>query len=427
MATTAWTPLTLPNGKTFKNRITKAAMEENMANQAKYNQPSNDMIRLYSTWANGGFGAILSGHIMIDPTAVGCPANVILAKDVFALQDEEVWKTFIDAGRQNGTKFLLQINHPGRQAKKGTGLPCYGASPIAVNIGAGSSTIFDVPIEMSDENIQEVISRFAWTAEKSEELGADGVEIHAAHGYLISSFLSPSSNRRQDRWGGSMENRARLLFEVIRAVKKSTNPGFIVGVKINSADFQRGGFQSEDLRWVVEHLNDLGLDFIELSGGSFESPTMMGKLDERKESKKTASTRSREAYFLRTAQELYGVAKMPIMVTGGISSKEILQTVVETSHQVLAGIGTAAGIVPDIPKRWESGENITVTLPDSWVLPRSLTYAARNAQVQSNLVRIGAERQAIADVWPCPAFLWQRWVEKSQFRQYKAWLHAWLA
>ncbi|UJO24842.1 NADH-dependent flavin oxidoreductase [Fulvia fulva] len=261
----AFQPFTLPNGSTIKNRIVKAAMEENMADVRNGNQASESLLQLYRTWGAGGAGVILSGHVMIDPRALACPGDVLLADDAPTC-DEQLWKSWAASAQSHGAQFWLQLNHPGRQVKAGSGLPVYAPSPIPVDIGKFSNA-FVKPVEMDEQQIHRVIERFAWAARKAEQLGFAGVEIHAAHGYLISSFLSPRSNGRTDRWGGSRENRARLLLEVVQAVKDSTSPRFGVAVKINTSDFQRGGFGPEDLEWVVRQLNEMKLDFLELSGG----------------------------------------------------------------------------------------------------------------------------------------------------------------
>lgn len=417
----AWQPFTLPNGVELKNRIMKAAMEENMADSAAINHPTPQMDRLYRAWAEGGAAMVLSGHVMIDPFAVGAPADLILTKETSGSESDSRWKSMIDSARLNNTRFLLQLNHPGRQARKGTGLPTYGASPIAVSAGVGSSALFETPIEMTEEKIQDIISRFAWTAKKAEELGVDGIEIHAAHGYLISSFLSPKSNVRQDRWGGTRENRARILFETIRAIRAATKPTFIVGVKINTADFQRGGFDAQDLHWTVEQLNGLQIDFVELSGGSYEAPAMMGAT--KTQVQKAQSTLAREAYFLQAANELKHVVRMPLVITGGIAAKPTLDAVIASSDNVLAGIGSAMGVYPDLPNRWQKGEEVGVELAASWVLPRNLGSVAKIAQVQQNLHRIGDGKQTSSDIWPVCAMIATVREEATHLKQFNKWVH----
>lgn len=414
----AFQPFPLPNGSTTKNRIVKAAMEENMANVSQGGQPTPSLLRLYRAWGEGGAGIILSGHVMIDPYAMALPGDVVLAQDGPVL-DEKLWRSWASETQSQGAQFWLQINHPGRQSRADAGLPVYAPSPVAVDLGKFSG-MYGKPVEMDEEHVLRVIERFAWTARKSEELGFSGVEIHAAHGYLISSFLSPRSNRRTDQWGGSRENRARLLFEVVRAVRKATSPSFGVAVKINTSDFQRGGFDANDLAWVVEQLNTMGLDFLELSGGSVESPAMAGSHQKGKQ----ASTLAREAYFADAAKDLQKVATMPLLITGGIRSLNTLATVIATSDEALAGVGSAFGLVPDLASRWARGEDPIPSTATSWVLSGSLRYAANIAGVQWNMQRIGSGSSTWAGVWPVYALAVGMLVERLQLAQYRKWILA---
>ncbi|GIZ45478.1 hypothetical protein CKM354_000864300 [Cercospora kikuchii] len=420
MSSPALEPFLLQNGTKLKNRIYKAAMEENMADVAHGNQPSQGLINLYRTWAEGGSGLVMSGHVMIDPRAMALPGDVLLAEDG-PVQSDQRWREWIKGAKSNNTQFWLQINHPGRQIKKGSGLPTYAPSAVPLEMGKLSG-MFDMPLEMSEEKIQDVIQRFRWAAKKAEELGVDGVEIHAAHGYLISQFLSPKSNKRTDRWGGPLENRARLLFEVIKAIREAVSPSFGVGVKINSADFQRGGFDSNDLKWTVEQMNDMKLDFVELSGGNYEMPAMGGAAQGNE--KKSARTIAREAYFLEAAQELKSIAKVPLIVTGGITKLETANAVASLSENTLVGIGTALGYVPDLPNRWAAGEQPVLKFPKSWVLPGMLKFAGNIACVHWNMANIGKGKPIWEGVWPMLAVLWEALGERKQMAEYKKWLAA---
>lgn len=393
-------------------------MEERMADVSNGCQPSESLVRLYKTWALGGSGLILSGHIMIDPRAMASPGDVLLAKDA-PPQDENRWRAWAQAAKSNDAKFWLQINHPGRQIAKGSGLPTYGPSPISLDVGMLSS-MFEQPLEMSEAQILDVIARFRWTSKRAEELGIDGVEIHAAHGYLLSAFLSPNSNKRTDSWGGSRQNRARLLFEVVKAVRGAVSPSFGVAVKINTADYQRGGFDSDDLKWTVEQLNEMKVDFIELSGGNYELPAMGGATAEGE--KKSERTIAREAYFIEAAEELKSIAKVPLVVTGGITKKETAEAIVSLSDNVLAGSATAIGMIPDLPNRWAAGEAPTYKLSSSWILPGMLRFLGGTAGVQWNLHRIGKGKSTWPQVWPAFAVVWSVFGEKKQMAQYKKWV-----
>jgi 2,4-dienoyl-CoA reductase-like NADH-dependent reductase (Old Yellow Enzyme family) len=194
---------------------------------------------------------------------------------------------------------------------------------------------------MSEPDIEEVIRAFAHTAYLAEKAGFTGVQIHAAHGYLLSQFLSPLTNQRTDQWGGSLENRSRLLLEVVKVVRAQVSAQFCVAVKLNSADFQRGGFDADDALKVVQMLNQLPVDLVELSGGSYEAPAMQGEA-------RDGRTLAREAYFLEIAQEIAKVARMPIMVTGGIRQLPVVEQVLD-SGVAMVGIGTRAA--PPLARR----------------------------------------------------------------------------
>ncbi len=327
--TTLFTPLTLPNGSLIANRLAKAAMEENMADAD--HAPSAGLLRLYQAWADGGAGLLISGNVMIDGRAMTGPGGVVLEDD----RHLQRFRQWAQVGRAGGAQFWLQLNHPGRQMPANLGQPTW--APSAVPLAMGSlSRHFAPPRAMDDALIAQVIQRFANSARLAEQAGFNGVQIHAAHGYLLSQFLSPLSNQRTDQWGGSLDNRARLLLEVVKAVRAVVSPGFTVAVKLNSADFQRGGFSVEDAREVVLRLNELAVDLVELSGGSYEAPAMQGEA-------RDGRTLAREAYFIEFAKDLQSVAAMPLMVTGGIRRRAVAQQVVD-SGVAMAGIGTALAI-----------------------------------------------------------------------------------
>ncbi len=380
-------PLTLPNGAVVPNRIAKASMEENMSDAGL--GPSAELKRLYGAWAGGGSGLILSGNVMIDSRAMTGPGGVVLEDDS-RLEDFREWAR---VGRSGGAQFWLQINHPGRQMRADMGQETLAPSAVALDLG-GASKMFPVPRAMTEAEIAEVIARFAATARLAERAGFTGVQVHAAHGYLLSQFLSPLANKRTDDWGGSLENRARLLVEAVRAVRAEVSPAFCVSVKLNSADFQRGGFAIEDARGVVEMLGDLGVDLIELSGGSYEAPAMQGEA-------RDGRTLAREAYFLEFAGEIAAAAKMPVMVTGGIRRLPVVQQVLD-GGVALAGIASALALEPDLPNRWKAGEQRDPQLaPITWK-NKMMAAMAYMAMIKVQLRRVGAgqaPKPKVSPVW----------------------------
>lgn len=370
MSSSVFEPLTLNSGVLLKNRLVKAAMEENMADANL--QPGPGLFRLYRRWAEGGVGLIITGNVMVDHLAMTGPGGLALEKNTELAAFCELARS----AHQDNARIVMQINHPGRQVYSALGGKALSASAVPLNMGKHSAR-FAVPRAMDETEIQEVIQRFADTALRAEEAGFDGVQIHAAHGYLLSQFLSPLSNQRSDQWGGSIENRARLLCEIVRRVRAVVTKNFSVSVKLNSADFQRGGFDVEDAKAVVEMLNPLGLDFIEISGGSYESPAMQGRTAD-------GRTLEREAYFLTFALEIANVCQVPVMSTGGITRFETAQQML-SAGLALVGMGSALAVCPDLPRHWESHRLNPVQIPRAQWQDKTLSALANMAMIKRYL------------------------------------------
>ena len=404
-------PLTLASGQRIDNRIAKAAMEENMANAAHL--PGPDLHRLYAGWARGGAGLLLTGNVMVDARALTGPGAVVLD----ASQPLEPFRRWAAAVHAADAKVWMQINHPGRQVYAATNAAGLAPSAVPVEID-GFSHLFAPPRAMTEAEIEEVIAAFATTAALAERAGFDGVQIHAAHGYLLNQFLSPRTNRREDRWGGSLENRARLLIDIVRAVRTRVSPGFAVAVKLNSADFQRGGFAADDAVAVVRWLNDERVDLVEVSGGSYESPAMQGYPQE-------ASTRAREAYFVEFARDIAAVAAMPVMVTGGIRRRAVAEAALRPEDGrpgvAMVGLGQALAYRPDLPALWRQEESV-VTMPVVRFKKRALTNLATMALAKLQFRRLGRGRLPRPGASPLLALLMQQLRTRRRNRRYRAWL-----
>ncbi|MGE8405668.1 MAG: NADH:flavin oxidoreductase/NADH oxidase family protein [Pseudomonas sp.] len=400
-------PLMLPNGSTIVNRIAKAAMEENMADAD--HAPSEDLMRLYQAWADGGAGLIITGNVMVDGRAMTGPGGVVLQDD----RQLERFKRWARVGRSGGAQFWLQINHPGRQMQANLGQATWAPSAIPLDLGRLSKR-FATPQAMSATMIDEVVQRFARTAYLGQQAGFTGVEIHAAHGYLLSQFLSPLTNQRSDAWGGSLENRARLLLDVVKAVRAVVAPEFAVAVKLNSADFQRGGFTADDARTVVGLLNDLKVDLVELSGGSYEVPAMQGEA-------RDGQTLAREAYFVEFARDIQTVARMPVMVTGGIRRRPVAETVVQRGVDMV-GIGTALAIDPHLPRDWRQGQDTAPQLPPITWKNKAIAALANMAVVKFQLRRLSGDKPTDPGVSPLRALILQQIATAWRTRQYRQWV-----
>jgi 2,4-dienoyl-CoA reductase-like NADH-dependent reductase (Old Yellow Enzyme family) len=337
-------PLTLPCGLVLPNRIMKAALSEGMANE--WNAPDQRLERLYTTWGKGGYGLILTGNVMVDGTQLGEPGNVVIENE----RHLDALSRWAKATKDGGVPIWVQLNHPGRQSNP-LDLGHKPVAPSAVPLSIpGSPT----PRELTPTEIEDIIERFATSAAVCETAGFDGVQIHGAHGYLVAQFLSPLSNRRTDEWGGDPARRMRFLIELVRRIRSRVAPGFAVGLKLNSADFQRGGFTEDESRGVLAALAGEGLDLIEVSGGSYEQPAMMGATAD--------STRAREAYFLdyaRTVRSILG--EVPVAVTGGFRSRAAMEEAVNSGECDVIGLGRPTATTPDAADVLLSGRAEAVT------------------------------------------------------------------
>lgn len=400
-------PMRLPNGVEIPNRIAKAAMEENLADPD--HAPSERLIRLYRTWAEGGAGLIITGNVMVDRRALTGPCGVVLEDDRYL----ERFRRWADACRSHGAQVWMQINHPGRQLMAALGQDAVAPSEVAIDL-PGLDKLFAKPRALKDDEIEALIQRYVRTAELAEQAGFTGVQIHAAHGYLFSQFLSPLSNRRTDRWGGGLENRARILLRTVEAVRAKVSPSFCVAVKLNSADFQRGGFDTEDASQVVAMLNNLGVDLVELSGGSYESPAMQGRT-------RDGASLAREAYFLEFAERIATEATMPLMVTGGIRRRVVAERVL-AGQVSMVGMATALAIEPALPRHWLQGDEYGVA---PIIVPwknKAFASAAIQAIVKKQLVLLSSGRPTNPNTSPLLALVSGQLTARRQSSIYRRWI-----
>ncbi|PCI62444.1 MAG: NADH oxidase [Kordiimonadales bacterium] len=408
--------LTLPNGSVLANRIGKASMEESLCDAN--HGPSQDLIALYQVWAEGGAALLLTGNVMVDRTALTGPNNVIVENDA----NMEELKTWAKAGKSGAAQLWAQISHPGRQVFAMVNAEPVAPSAIAVEI-KGAKGMFAVPRALTEDDIQDIIKRFATTAKLLQEAGFDGVQIHGAHGYLISQFLSPHTNKRTDDWGGSIENRSRLLREVVRAVRTAVGDKFGVGVKLNSADFQRGGFTEEDAEAVIKMLNSEKLDLLEISGGSYEAPAMTGLVDGKSVvEEKSSSTTAREAYFLTFAKKARAYAKMPLMVTGGFRSRSGMEAALEDEAVDLIGMAKPFSHNPSIASDILTGKVERVDLKKIKLPIAALTSMADMAWSKSQMHRIAQGKRPAPRVGPFLNLVSSQITQRKAAKRYQQWL-----
>ncbi|MCV0275824.1 NADH:flavin oxidoreductase/NADH oxidase family protein [Pseudomonas aeruginosa] len=330
-------PLQLPNGSVLRNRLAKAAMSETLGTYD--NRPTPELVRLYQRWAASGLGLIVTGNVMIDRRALGEPGNVVIEDS----SDLPVLQQWAQAATDQGAAIWAQLNHPGKQSTKG--LNAYNLAPSAVPFREDMAAFFETPREATPAEIRDIIERFGRSAAVCKQAGFSGVEIHGAHGYLVNQFLSPHHNRRTDEWGGSAEKRRRFVLAVYEEIRRQVGPDFAVGIKLNSADFQRGGFTEEESIETIHALVEAGIDLIEISGGTYEAPAMSGAMHEPKK----ASTTSREAYFLEFAQKVRAAVAVPLMVTGGFRTAAAMNAALRSEALDVVGLARLLAIDPQAP------------------------------------------------------------------------------
>lgn len=366
-------PIKLRN-TTFKNRIIKGAMSEALANRA--GQPNHLHLGLYEAWAKGGLGCAITGNVMVDIRAKNEPGVVAIESE----RDLSLLREWAQVGKRYGMVQLVQLSHPGRQCPKG--LNAETVAPSAVPFSPALATMFGTPRELREEEILEIIQRFAQAARVCEEAGFEGVQLHGAHGYLISQFLSPLTNKRQDQWGGSIENRMRFLLEIYTAVRAATSKDFMISVKLNSADFQRGGISEDDVVSVFKAIDAAGIDLIEISGGSYEAPAMAGV----KASKRKASTVAREAYFLEFAEKIRQEVRCHLMVTGGFRTVKGMNEALASGACDFIGMARPFAVETDLANRLIAGQDVRygvekiktgIPLIDKMAIMEIIWYAAQ--------------------------------------------------
>lgn len=332
-------PLTLPCGVVVKNRLFKSAMSEIMGNPD--NKPTPSLFRLYERWAQGGTGLLVTGNVMVDKRALGEPQNVVLENN----QDLDLFSQWAECGKKNGAHLWMQLNHPGRQSP--AFLSPHPVAPSAIPYQSDLRHVFNTPKELKPEDIADLIQRFARSASLAKQAGFTGVQIHAAHGYLVSQFLSPRYNQRTDEWGGSAENRMRFLLEVVTAIRNAVGPEFPIGVKLNSSDFKSNGLTEDDALLTVKALAEHAVDLIEISGGNYESPIMMGG---------SAKDQVDKPFFIDFAQRAVAAVNTPIVLTGGFRSSGTMHDVLARSGIAMVGIARPLVIDPDMSRKILAGE-----------------------------------------------------------------------
>jgi 2,4-dienoyl-CoA reductase-like NADH-dependent reductase (Old Yellow Enzyme family) len=374
------TELTLGNGTVLRNRLAKAATSEHLAD--RHGAPTRQLIEAYRGYAMSGVGLMISGNVMVDGSALEAHRNVVI-EDERHLSLLRRWAAVTEG---TDARFILQLSHPGRQTMRGMSLAGRRqdvVAPSAVSLEMGGGAMFRRPRALTEPEILAIVERFSVAAHAAADAGFAGVELHAAHGYLLSQFLSPLVNRRTDRWGGPLENRMRLLLEVVRAVRMATPEPFLIAVKLNSADFQRGGFDSDDAIAVAQALEREGVHLLEVSGGTYETAAMVTGTPKRE------STRAREAYFLEFAERFAAEMTIPLMLTGGFRTRQGMIDALAGGAVDVIGLARPIAHEPDFPRRILADvTDISLARPHT-VGHREIDDLLNSAWHQQQIARLG--------------------------------------
>ncbi len=380
-------PLRLPSGAVLHNRLAKAALSERLADPA--GDPSAALNRLWDQWAGSGAGLLLTGNVMVDRNHRAERGNVV----VDAETDGTTLSAWARHAKAGGSAVWMQINHAGRQAPRMSDAAPVAPSAVPMTIGRGA---FAAPRALTDAEIHAIVAGFALAAARAKEAGFDGVQIHAAHGYLANQFLSPATNLRDDAWGGDAGRRRRFLGEVLRAVRTAVGTGFPVGVKLNSADFQRGGFEEGESLDVVRMVVAEGIDLLEVSGGTYEAPLMFG---DGADAGARASTRAREAYFLDYAEKVRALVPVPLMVTGGFRTAAGMEAALQSGAVDIIGLGRPLCVDPHLPAALLDGRATDVPRPRLDTGVRELDGMIEGGWYLAQLQRMGAGAPPDPGLW----------------------------
>lgn len=336
-------PLNLTNGETIKNRLFKSAMSEALAE--KGNNPNEHHQVLYRKWAEGGSGLVVTGNVMVDRHALGEPGNVVLD----AASNLTEFVNWSKAGTVNQTKLWMQLNHPGRQAPKS--ISAKPVAPSAVPFDSRLKHFFNPPRELTKLEIAQLIDKFSEAALLAKETGFSGVQIHGAHGYLVSQFLSPLTNKRTDEFGGDLEGRMLFLKEIYLEMRRKTGETFPIGLKLNISDFTEGGFDEKDSLQVMQKMSNLGLDLIEISGGNYDNPEMF-----------TPSS-DKEVFFADHAKGIRHQLDALLVITGGFRNLSTMEKALNSHYTDMIGLARPLALKPELANALVSREVDKIELP----------------------------------------------------------------
>lgn len=371
-------PVTFPfSGRTAKNRFLKSAMSERLATFSTFDpcrrgQPTEELVRLYETWAKGDIGIIVTGNIQIKKDHLEATGNTIIDKNLPSVFLRE-WTEVARAAKSQGSLVIGQLNHPGRQVS--INIQPYPEAPSDIEQPSTGGLLFGRPTPLTKDGIKDIVDRFAYAASVLHEAEFDGVQLHAAHGYLLSQFLAKKTNMRTDEYGGPLVNRAQILLEIIAAIRQAVQrPSFIISVKLNSQD---EGFSIEESITVAKLLEDAGVDFIEVSGGAYEQITRSSR-------DKPYTVETREGYFVEYAELLKSHLNLTkVVATGGFQTSQGMADAISRGAADIIGLARPLTAEPLLVRDILRGETMQAKgdkFPESPML-RFVASAAQMAQI----------------------------------------------
>uniref|UniRef100_A0A7E4VGC4 Oxidored_FMN domain-containing protein n=1 Tax=Panagrellus redivivus TaxID=6233 RepID=A0A7E4VGC4_PANRE len=374
--------LTFPTSKRVtRNRLMKAALSEYLApwtpnDLAKTGTPNSRHVNMYEKWSAGGYGVVLTGGILVDKDHLEAPGNTIISADVDSPEKRAVWAEVATKSKAHGGLIVAQIMHAGRQTQAAV-----NPHPFAVSTKALGKTevgrAFGTPVEMTTEQVKtEVVDKFIYTAKYLYDAGFDGIQLHCAHGYLLAQFLSRTTNKRTDQYGGSEINRARVIIEIYEGIRKliPAKTGFIIGVKLNSVEFQNEGLQTNEAVIIAQELDKAGFDFIELSGGTYEKFAFETR----------ESTKNREAFFFEFAKEIVPSIKNAVVyLTGGFRTAPAMVSAIKDGVTQGIGIGRPATQEFDFVNKLLAGKVQSTVAWSDLLPPSDFTTAVLACSVQT--------------------------------------------
>ncbi|EGP84910.1 unnamed protein product [Zymoseptoria tritici ST99CH_3D1] len=363
-------PLTLPCGLNLPNRLVKCPMQETLASPPNFDPPIDKFQNLYKTWSEAKYGLLITGQVQVDLRFLSIAGDVCVHPGSAEPEVMEKWKAWAKIAQKNGTPCIVQLAHPGRMSPAGAGnrpsdMPALCPSAVPVKLGDSWLDKFAVgkvlgtPKAMSVEEIDDAVENFVRGAVVARDAGFAGCQLHGAHGFLLSQFLSPHTNRRTDDHGGTPEKRMTLLKRLVREVRARCPPPYCLSVKLNSGDYMgASGLQQDEALEQVRWLVTCGMvDFVEISGGNAEHTSCklrssFGKKTMSEAPKMKESTRIREGFFTDFAEKVQGLeSPVPIQLSGGFRSRNGMADALDSGVCDLIGLGRPAVLEPELPKK----------------------------------------------------------------------------